>query len=245
MNMLANLTTSADIADERDSVGGNPALESGLYPAKVTLAYLNKSNGGALGLVLKFQTESGDNVSQTLWMTSGTAKGCKNYYEKDGVKNYLPGFNQANSLALLTCGKEINAMETETKVVNVYSKDAKAEVPTKVEVLTEMLDKEIILGLIKQKVDKQIKNDAGDYVSAGNGETREENDIDKLFRYKDKKTTSEIKGQAEEATFIKTWESTWAGKTKDKSTKDGKGTAGAPKAAGAAGSSKPTVSLFA
>lgn len=60
-------------------------------------------------------------VKSQLWMTSGTAKGCKNYYEdRNGTKQYLPGFLIANSIALLTVVAELSQLETETKVVNVY-----------------------------------------------------------------------------------------------------------------------------
>lgn len=248
MNMLANLKSDASIATEKDSVGGGSfILESGIYNATVNLAYITKSKGGALGLVLNLKTDADKEIRQTLWMTSGTEKGCKNYYEKDGEKHYLPGFNHANSLALLTVGKEISELDTETKVVNVYSPEAKAEVPTKVDMIMDLLGKEITVGVIKQTVDKTKKNETtGAYEPTG--ETRDENEIDKLFRARDRMTTAEIRAQAEEATFANTWEAKWAGKTKDKS-KGASGTAGAPKAAGAAGApaaaKKPTTSLFA
>lgn len=242
MSLLQNLATDATIADERDSVGSGGPLESGLYPAKIALAYLNKAASGALGLVLNVKTPEGREIRQTLWMTSGTAKGAKNYYERDGQKHYLPGFNHANSLALLTLGKEISTLETETKVVNVYSPEAKAEIPTKVEMFTELLGQEIIVGLIKQTVDKSVKNDLGVYVPTG--ETREENEIDKIFRAKDRMTTAEIRAKADEATFIETWDAKWTGKSRNKS-KGTAGTAGAPQAAGVAATKKPTTSLFA
>ena len=245
MNMLANLTTDDSIANEKDSVGGGGVLESGVYAAKIAMAYLSKASSGALGLVLTLKTEGGKDVKQTLWMTSGTAKGCKNYYEKDGEKNYLPGFLHANSLALLTVGKEISQLETETKMVNVYSAEAKAEVPTKVEVLMDLLGQDVLVGLIKQTVDKTKKNEAtGVYESTG--ETRDENDIDKLFRARDRMTTAEIRAQAEAATFIDTWSAKWTGQTKNK-VKGAAGTAGAPKAAAGApaAAKKPTTSLFA
>ena len=245
MNMLATLSTDAAIAEEKDSVGGSSVLDSGLYNATVTMAYLTKSQGGALGMVLTLKTDAGKDIRQTLWMTSGTAKGCKNYYEdKNGEKHYLPGFNHANSLALLTCGKEISQLDTETKVVNVYSAEAKSEVPTKVEVPMDLLGKEIIVGLIKQTVDKTKKNDAGVYEATG--ETRDENEIDKLFRARDRMTTAEIRAQAETAGFIDTWSAKFTGTVRDKS-KGASGTAGAPKAAGApaAAAKKPTTSLFA
>ena len=248
MSLLASLTSDSSIQTEKDSVGGGAgALESGLYNCTVTMAYLNKSSGGALGLVLTLKTEQGREIRQTLWMTSGTAKGCKNYYEnKDGEKQFLPGFNHANGLCLLTVGKEINAMDTETKMVNVYSPEAKAEVPTKVEVIMDLLGKEVLVGLLKQTVDKTVKNDAGVYVPTG--ETRDENEIDKLFRANDRLTTTEIRASANEASFANTWETKWAGKTRDKS-KAVSGGSGAPNLAKMNGTSggtkKPASSLFA
>ena len=245
MSLLSTLTSDASIANEKDSVGGGGVLESGLYPATVTMAYVQKSEGGALGLVLQAKTNQGRDIRQTLWMTSGTAKGCKNYYEKDGVKNYLPGYVAANALALLTTGKEISELDTETKVVNVYNKDAKAEVPTKVEAIVDLMGQEILIGVIKQTVDKTQKTDAGTYVPTG--ETRDENEIDKFFRASDRKTTAEIRAQAEEAAFADVWEKKWAGVTKDKASK-GAGVAGVPKlgaAANAGAIKKPTTSLFA
>ena len=245
MSLLSNLHTDETIANERDSVGGGGPLESGLYPMTINTAYITKSQGGALGLVLNAKTEQGKEVRQTLWMTSGTAKGCKNYYEdKQGQKQYLPGFIHANAISLLTVGKDISELDTETKVVNAYSPEAKAEVPTKVEMVMDLLGQEILVGLIKQTVDKTQKNDAGQYIPTG--ETREENEIDKIFRAKDRKTTAEIRAQAEEAVFADTWEQKWAGKTRDRTNKNGAagaGVAGAPKAAPSV-STKPKTSLF-
>ena len=247
MSLLSTLAADASIANETDSVGGgNAPLESGLYPCTVNMAYINKSASGALGLVLNLKGPDNREIRQTLWMTSGTAKGGKNYYEKDGEKHFLPGFNHANGLALLTVGKEISAMDTETKVVKVYSPEAKAEVPTKVEVVMDLLNQEILVGLLKQTVDKTVKNDAGFYMPTG--ETRDEDEIDKLFRASDRMTTAEIRAQATEATFAATWESKWTGKTKMKSkgaAPGNAGTSGLPKMMGTpAVSKKPATSLF-
>jgi hypothetical protein len=181
-------------------------------------------------------------------MSSGTAKGGKNYYEKDGVKNYLPGFNLANSLCILTVGKEVSAMNTETKVVNVYSYDARAEVPTKVEVLMDLLGQEIVTGLIKQNVDKTKKNDLTGVYEA-TGETRDENEIDKFFRASDRMTVAEIRAKSTEAVFANTWDAKWTGKTKERAKGaqpgSGQGVAGAPKGAGTPIVKKPSQSLFA
>lgn len=248
MNMFANLTTDSSIADEKDSVGGGSGpLPSGLYPMTVAMAHITVSPGGATGLALSLKTEDNKEVRQTLWMTSGTAKGGKNYYEKDGVKNYLPGFLLANSLCQLTIGKEITETDIQDKVINLYSFDAKAEVPTKVQVVMDLLNQPILVGMIKQTVDKNVKNDAGVYVPSG--ETREENEIDKLFHAENRLTTAEIKAKAEEASFVNTWSAKHTGVTRNKA--KGAvigGIVGAPRLAGAAGAptvAKPKSSLFA
>ena len=247
MSLLANLSTDESIANEKDSIGGSGPMDSGLYPFVVSMAHINKAASGALGLVLTLKTEDGKEIRQTLWMTSGTAKGCKNYYEdKQGAKQYLPGFVHANALALLTVGKEISQLDTETKVINLYSAEAKAEVPTKVEVVMDLLGQEILAGIIKQTVDKTKKNEAtGAYEATG--ETREENEIDKFFRAKDRMTTAEIRAQAEVAVFADSWSQKWTGKVKDRAKGAAAGLPGVPKLGGApaAGATKkPASSLF-
>ena len=239
MSLLSNAKSDSNINDEKDTVGGNYGpKESGLYPVTVSMAYLEKSQGGAVAvnLTLKPQDGSGE-IRQKLWIVSGDAKGNKNYYEKDGERFYLPGFNTANSLALLTLGKEIGEVDTEEKIVNVWSFDAKAEVPTKVEVLMELLDQEILVGIQKQVVDKQVRQDDGSY--APNGETREQNEIDKFFRLSDRMTTAEIKAGATSPEFCNTWDKKWTGVTRDRTTNASAnaGQSGAPAAAAAANSS--------
>jgi hypothetical protein len=243
MSLLANLASDSSIADEKDSLGGNSVLNSAAYLLNISLAYLSKAASGALALNVVTKTEDGRELRQQFWMTSGTAKGCKNYYEKDGEKHYLPGFTHANALCLLTVGKEISQLETESKVINLWSSEAKAEVPTKVDMLTDLLNQQIYAGVIKQTVDKTKKNDAGEYVATG--ETREENEIDKFFRAKDKMTTAEIRAQAAEAAFFASWEQKWTGKVKDRAKGAAAGLPGVPKLGEAPkGTAKPTTSLF-
>jgi len=249
MSLLKNLTTDDSIKNEKDTVGGFGPLDSNVYRATISLAFLQKAASEALALVIHAKTEDGREVRQSLWMTSGKDKGCKNFYEKDGVKNYLPGFLIANSLALLGAGKEISELDTEEKTVKLYSSEAKAEIPTKVNVVTDLLGKEVLLGVVKQLVDKTAKNEnTGVYEPTG--ETRYENEIDKVFRARDGMTTAEIRAGAETAAFLETWKGKWIGQERNKA-KGVAGVAGAPKAASgtaaaaAGGSKKPTTSLFA
>jgi hypothetical protein len=239
MSLLAQLSTDDTIKQKQYNVGNSP-LESGCYPLTVQTAYITTSDGGALGLVCAFKTDGGRDFKQTLWMTSGTAKGGKNFYtDKNGDKQYLPGFLMANSLAQLATGKEISALDTETKVVKQYNKDAGKEMPVQVNMVMDLLGTQVIAGILKQTVDKTAKDSDGIYKPTG--ETRDENEIDKLFRAKDSLTVAEIRNGDTEAKYIETWKTKWTGKTKMKAkgATANAGTPGAPKAA-----AKKPVSLF-
>jgi len=227
MSLLQNLTTDESIANEKDSVGGGFApMETAIYKSTISLAYLQKSAGGALSLVLHMMSEAGKEFRQTIWMTSGDAKGNKNFYiDKNNDKQYLPGFNLANSLCLLTVAKEISQMETEKKTVPLYNFDAKAEVPTSVDMIMDLLGKEVYSAVFKQTVDKNAKGDDGKYYPTG--ETRDENEIDKFFRITDKLTTQEVRAGATDAAFFDTWEQKFTGQTRNKA-KGASGTAGTP-----------------
>lgn len=252
MNMLATLKAEegVKVAADKDTLGGgNGVVESGAYRAKIGMAYVEKSKGGALGLFLTLLVgDEGKEVRQTLWMTSGDKKGNKPYYTKDGENYPLPGFSQANSLAALTTGKEMSELDTEEKVIKLYNYDSKAEVPTKVQAVTELIGQEIYVGIIKQTVDK-TKQVGDTEVYEPTGETREENEIDKFFCAKDGfeyMTTTEIKAKVEAPVFYGDWTAKWTGQTRNKAKGAAAGgTAGAPAKPGAtAGTAKPKSSLF-
>ena len=244
MNMLANLTSSDDIQQDRDVLGGSKLWETDVYDTTIKLAYLNKSEGGALALVIHAVNEEGSEIRFSNWITSGNAKGNLNYYEKDGKKHYLPGYNIANAICQLTVDKEINAMVTETKKVKLYNKAASAEVPTDVEVLVELIDQKVTLGVVKQTVNKQVKDGPNGYVMTN--EPRDENDVSKVFHTETRKTVTEIRGQVEEAEFVKKWLEQNKGKTVNKfkdggAAVSGGATGGAPKAAGAPAAAKKSL----
>ena len=242
MSLLANLKTDSSIQEDKDVLGGGGILESNAYDLVVDLAYLDTSKGGAISFNLVLKGSNGESLKQTLWMTSGTAKGTKNYYEdSQGNKKYLPGFLQANNLCLLAVGKEISELEPEDKTIKLYDYEAKKEVPTSKQVLTELLNEPITVGVIKQTVDKNAKDSAGNYVPTG--ETREENEIDKMFRTSDKMTVAEIKAQADSSEFYEKWVEKNKGKTRNKA-KGAEGNSGVPTAS-TGKAPEPTKSLFA
>lgn len=243
-------TSTADVKENQtDTLGGGGVLESGAYDFTITMAYLQPSAKGALGLTLWLDDGQGHSTRQTIYVTSGNDKGNKPYYEKDGEKKFLPGYNTANAICMLTCEKELGEMDTDEKVVKIFSFDAGAEVPTKVEVLSELLNQPITLGIQKQIQDKNVKGDDGKYYPSG--ETREVNEIDKVFHTDTRMTIAEARARLDDenvtAKFYETWVEKWTGKTRDRSTKSG-ATSGAPKgeSGGYAGTTagKPKVSMF-
>ena len=241
-SVFGKLETGNDIQEEEDRLGGAVLLDSGVYEGKVNLAYVTESQGGAMCVNMVFSID-GKDVRQQFYVTSGRAKGQKNYYEtKKGEKKFLPGFNMVNSICLLTVGKELTALDTENKVLNLYSFDAQKEVPTEVPVITDLIGQDITLGIIRQVVDK-MKKEGDEYVATG--ETREENEVDKFFRQRDHLTTAEIRGGSNEAKFYEAWQKKWTDQTRDKSGKSGgNAKTSAALKSGGTGGGKPTESLF-
>ncbi len=244
MSLLNAVKTDDSIANETDFAGGSGLLETALYPMDVSMAWLEKKPSGALFMNLTLKSDDGREYKEGLCLASGDAKGNKNYYEtQNGDRKYLPGFNHANSLALLACKKELSELATDEKVIGIYNFDAGKEVMTKVEVVTDLIGQRIIAGIQKQIVDKQAKGDDGKYHNTG--ETRETNEIDKFFRESDKMTTAEIRAQAVEPVFYHTWDKKNTCQTRNKASAANDangGTAGVP--AKAAGTAKPQTSLF-
>jgi len=240
MSLLSTLKQDNDTKDDGDSLGGSYVLDSGLYQTIIDLVYISVSSGGAMGMNCVFTTKEGREIRETLWVQSGDAKGTKNYYtDKDGVKHNLPGLNVANSIAQVGLQKDTHELDTEEKVINIWNSESRAEVPTKVQVITDLLKQPITLGLIKQTVDKNVKNDAGVYIPSG--ETRDENVIDKVFDSATNRTSSEIKAGESAAKFIHAWKKKNDGQSRNRAKGTGTKAGGATPAAAATAA---TPSLF-
>jgi len=145
--------------------------------------------------------------------------------QETGEKRYLPGFNVGNAICLLAIGKELSQLQPEEKMINIYNFDQKKEVPTKKDVLMELIGAEIDLGVRKQIIDKKSNIAApgqpANYavvMKDGIAQTRIENEIDKVFRARDGMTVAEVTAQAEESTFRQQWVDKNQGQTRDKST---------------------------
>jgi len=215
--MLENLKTSESIQEQGDVLGGTYLLDSGLLDSVIDMAYVDESSGGALGVHLIFKGKKQEVLRQTIYITSGKAKGQKHTYkDKDGNDQYLPGFSQVNALCRLAVGKEISEMVHEEKTVNVYDATLKKEVPVAKQVMVDLIGAEITLGVIRQTVNKQVKSESGAYVPVA--EARDENEIDKMFRSRDGLTSAEIIAGETEAVFKDKWAKKNTGVTRDKRT---------------------------
>jgi len=238
MSLFDNLKTDKSIEAEKDTLGGGGVLPTDAYDMVIDMAYVHMSKGGAMAIVLATKSQEGRNLKQTIYVSSGNAKGNKNYYmDKQGTKKYLPGFNIMNGIVQLTLDKDLGDIEPEERTISIYDFDAKKEKPTKAQVLTELIGQRIILGVQEQKVDKNIKDGNDNYVPSG--ETRMENEIVKVFQADTDLTVAEAKAGETEGKFKDKWVEKNQGKVRDKSTKDASKTAG-----GTTNDSKPAASIF-
>ena len=236
MGTLSNLKMGADVnTEDKDSLGGGYILDSGVYDFNIDLAYMGQSQGGAVNLNLVCSSKGGKTLRQTLYVTSGDAKGNKTTYtDKDGNARPLPGMAQANAICRMTMGTDLGDMATEEKVIKLYDFTAKADVDTKVAMIMPLIGKQISFGVQKVTVDKNVKNKAGIYVPSG--DTRQENEIDKIFQAETHLTMSEIAAGLTTGAFVTKWSEKWTDQVRDKSSgaKKGGSAAGAPPVAATA-----------
>lgn len=214
MSFFKDLSPVEGIEEAKDTLGSSySVLASNVYEAVIKVAYASESKGGAKAINFIFDID-GKEVSETIYVTSGKAKGQKTYYEKDGKKYHLPGFLVAQSIALLSAGKDIHQLSDEDKIIELYDFESRGKKKTKVKMFTDLLGKKVKLGLLQRREFKNKKNDAGEYVPTT--DVRDYNTVDKAFRVKDDMTVAEVRAKAEEAVFIKEWTTKWEGNIDDK-----------------------------
>ena len=222
--MLDILKLGDDVTQEveKDTLGGSGALNTDLYAFTIEAAYFDSAKSKAMSVNLKLETAEGRRLNVTEYITSGEAKGCKPYYEKDGKKFPLPGYSKMSTLCQLVSGKTIDQCTAEDKILKLYDFESRQETNQSKKCITELQGAQIKAGVFKIIEDKKSK--VGDeYVATG--ETREINEVGKFFNA-DGKTIEEVTG-GKDATFAAEWVKAHQGKTKDKSTKVA-ATAGAP-----------------
>lgn len=237
-NILSGLTTDT-LEKTSDTLGGSFTVESNLYRAVIKMAHLIESSKGAIGVSLSYTLpdDGGKELSETIYITNREKK---NFYTTSGSdkKIPLPGFTTINDLCYAATGQAVSSQPTESKKVKIWNSQAKAELPTDVDVLVELIGKEVFLGVLKVRENKTAL-EGNDYVPTA--DERFLNTIDKVFDAS-KRTVNEIMAKEDTATFAGEWESKWAGKTKDKYKEvSGGAKNGAPKANRAGGNTDTSI----
>ena len=192
-----------EIAENKDVLGGAKGpLKSDAYKMKVESAFIKEAASGAMGIVMEFSGEDGIKFRNTQYATSGTKKGGNHYWtDKDGVNHELPGFTVVNEICKYTTGKGLFDLEEENVVIPLYNFEQRAELPTEVPMLTDLIGMEVVLGIQEIIENKSVKGNNG-YVKTA--ETRKINEVNKVFN-EDGFTATELKAGLEEPVFINAW----------------------------------------
>lgn len=189
-----------------DTLGGGFILDTGLYPMIIDVAYLGKSRNGAISLNLHLKQANGRGltVRQTIYITSGDAKGNKTHYiGQDKKKHDLPGYALADLISQIAADMNVASLTSEKKMVKLYNFEIGAEQPTEVDQLSELMTRPILVGLRKVRSNKMVRNQDGSYDPLP--DERFFNEIHKVF-YPDRFTVAEKSVKADKAAFADTWE---------------------------------------
>ena len=214
---LKDLKIEADIEETNlDTLPGRDfTVPTNLYDMLITGAYTLKSPAGAEGLhfTLKPADGSPQEVRESFYMTSGTAKGGKQYYiNSNGKKQYLKGFAQATQLAKIACDKAVADLQEEEKVLKLWNSANQAEENTKVNWLPELVGKPIKVGILHVH-DNRLKKEGNKWVKLPT--ERFYNEVDKLFYPSGHAVTEKLAGK--DATFQERWAKLYpAGETVDR-----------------------------
>lgn len=222
-NIFGNLSTDG-LEEAKDVLGGSKfgVLETDVYGGEIKLAYAGQSDRGARFLDVTVALDNGQEYNERLYVTN--AQGENFYHPKDksgnrdtSKKNPLPGFTNANDIALLATGYSLGEQEVEEKIANLYNFDQKKEIPTKVPALVSLHGKRIKLAIQKSTELKTRKNDTtNQYEPIGDGSTRDTNAIEKVFHDETGRTVSEVTAQQAEGEFLGKWLEKNKGVTRDK-----------------------------
>lgn len=214
MSFLAGLNTTAQDIKVEDKLGsgGNFEIPTGLYNAKITAAYLSKTNDGAVRAEFEFSLDSGQKHSQGYTVVD--KDGNHIITTEDGTRKFLAGFLKANSIAFLACkGTPISNIPTQDKTINVRNYETNQDEPKQVQQLTDMIGKEVCLGIIQQAQFKRVKGNDGKWTE-DNTQTQVKSTIHTVFHSVKHFTYAEadaaIKNNtAPESKFYDAWKEEW------------------------------------
>lgn len=230
MNPFANKKPT-NVEKSQDVIGGYVVHDSDIYAAEIKMAYLGKSSGGSDSMTFSFDLGNGKLFEPTIYFTNKATgemtyevkdKETKKVVMKDGkpVLRYIPGAEVVNHICMVAAGCEFTELpgeDFEQKMVNIYDPDQKKKVPKSVTVITSLLDKQVGLAISKTLENKSVKS-GNEYVATA--DTREGNEIKKVFDVATKLTVTEMQNEAA-ATFWDAWLKKNLGQVEDKRTVKG------------------------
>ena len=222
-NNLFNKFSSEGLEEAQDRLGGFSPFDSGIYTGKIKAFYAGTSSQGATFVAMVVDV-GGREYRETTYVSD--KKGQNFFLNKDDKtkKVPLPGFTIIDDICLITTGKPLSEQETEDKVINIYNFEAKKDEPKSVPMLTEVIGKDISLGILKI-LENKSKKDGDNYVVTA--ETREINNIVKVIHTASGMTVLEAREGKEEPVYGPKWLEKNKGQVYDKRTiKDGAGAPG-------------------
>ena len=224
--------TSDGLEATKDTLGGFRIYDTDVYDFTIKMAYAGKSaTSNARSITFHLEDEaSGSEYRETIWISN--KEGLNYKLDEKDPKKKIPqiGFVTVDELCLLATEKPLSAQITEEKIIPLYDFDAQKELPKPVYVVTSLLGQKIKAAVERTKKFKQAKDASGNFVDTK--DTKEENQIQKIFHHESKKTVNEYR-EGKEASFHDQWLAKNKSKTNDRTTKGSRNSGAArPEASG-------------
>jgi len=207
---LKHLKSEATEETKTDVLPGSGfTAETDLYPMIIDVAYMDispKTGAEGMKLHLKMADGSPQEVRTAFWMVSGDEKGNQTFYiTAKGKKRDLPGFIDATQVAKIACDKPLMDLVEEEKVIKLWNSASSSEENTKIRSLPELLNKPILVGVLKVRDNKRdwTVKVGKDYKRLP--EERFYNEVDKVFYPNGLSITEAAAGETEPA-FKKRWQ---------------------------------------
>ena len=232
--LFGDLTPTEKLEATTDRVGGGfEAIPTDIYEGTVKLAYVSKaaqSKASAVNLILLI-----DGKEQAFQVYVTNKNGENFYTDKENPTKKIPNssFEIIDDLCLLTTNAGLIDQDHEEKVVKIYNYTERKEIPTQVPCLTALHGQPVKVAIQRQIVDKEKKDDSGEYKPTG--ETRTKNELIKFVQPDTNMTVNEYRAELTSAEWYPAWLSKNKGKDRDMSTK----TAGGASGGGVLGTGRP------
>lgn len=180
--MTLNLKRDSSIQETKDTFQNFTVLPTGIYNCTIKAARVFTSSGGAHAIELIGHIPTLDKeveYKEIFYITN--RQGQVYYTNSQGKKNYLPGFDLMDKLCMIACGAPLNDLygATEERALKVYNFEEGREVTEMVPVITPLQGKQVKLGILHVKENKQKRADDGSYYATS--EVKNSNSANVVF----------------------------------------------------------------